>query len=80
MQSMKLSNIIPLSGKDTTREAGHPVPLLDVVQANMSPDTFLSFMEILDGVESHFSREIIDDLMLLMRELGWNSLGPSLDR
>jgi hypothetical protein len=31
-------------------------------------------MEILDGAELHFSPETFDDLMLLARELGHNSL------
>jgi hypothetical protein len=32
------------------------------------------FMEILDGAQMHFSPETFDDLMLLAREFGHNSL------
>jgi hypothetical protein len=45
-----------------------------MVQLNMSPDPFTHFMEILDGIEPHFSPETFDDLVLLAREFGDNSL------
>jgi hypothetical protein len=35
-------------------------------------------MEILDGSESHFSKETVDDLILLAQESGHNSLISSL--
>jgi hypothetical protein len=37
-----------------------------VVQSSASPDAFTNFMEILDGVESHFPPEIYDNLMLVV--------------
>jgi hypothetical protein len=49
-----------------------------MVQSNVSPGAFTHFMEILDGSESHFSQEIIDDLILLAQESGHNSLIASL--
>jgi hypothetical protein len=49
-----------------------------VVQFHVSHDTFTHFMEIRDGVESHFSPETFDELMVLAREFGYNSLITSL--
>jgi hypothetical protein len=51
---------------------------LDVIQSNVSPDAVTHFMEILDGVESHCSPLTSDNLMLLAREFGYNSLIASL--
>jgi hypothetical protein len=45
-----------------------------VVQSNVSPGAFMYFMEILDATERHLSPETFDDLMLLAREFGHNSL------
>jgi hypothetical protein len=45
-----------------------------VVQLNVSPDAFTHFIEILGGAELHCSPETFDDLMLLAREFGHNSL------
>jgi hypothetical protein len=49
-----------------------------MVQSNVSPGAFTHFMEILDGSEPHFSRETIDDLILLAQEFGQNGLIASL--
>jgi hypothetical protein len=49
-----------------------------LVQSNVSPGAFPHFMEILDGAESHFPQETIDDLMLLAQEFGHNGLIASL--
>jgi hypothetical protein len=49
-----------------------------MVQSNVSPGAFTHFMEILDGSESHFSQEAVDDLMLLAQEFGHNGLIASL--
>jgi hypothetical protein len=45
-----------------------------VVQLNVSPGAFTHFMEIFDTAELHSSPEPFDDLMLLAREFGYNSL------
>jgi hypothetical protein len=45
-----------------------------MVQSNVSLDAFRHFMEILDGTELQFCPETFDDLMLLAREFGHNSL------
>jgi hypothetical protein len=45
-----------------------------VVQSNVPPDAFTHFMEILNGAELYFLPETFDDLMLLTREFGRNSL------
>jgi hypothetical protein len=45
-----------------------------VVQSNVSPDAFTHLMEILDGAELYFSPETYENLMLLAREFGHNSL------
>jgi hypothetical protein len=49
-----------------------------MVQSNVSPGAFTHFMEILDGAESHFSHETVDDLILLAQEFGHNGLISSL--
>jgi hypothetical protein len=49
-----------------------------MVQSNVSPGAFTHFMEILDGSESHFSQETVDDLILLAQEFGHNGLIASL--
>jgi hypothetical protein len=51
-----------------------------VVQSDVSPDAFMHFMEILNGAEIYFSTETSDDLMLLAREVGHNSLITRLVR
>jgi hypothetical protein len=45
-----------------------------MVQLNVSPDPLTHFMGIPDGAELHFSRETFDDLVLLARKFGHNSL------
>jgi hypothetical protein len=45
-----------------------------MVQSNVSPDAFGHFVEILDRAELHFPPETFDDLVLLAREFGHNSL------
>jgi hypothetical protein len=47
---------------------------VDVVQSDVSSDAFTRFMEIRGGAELHGSPEILDDLMLLAREFGYNGL------
>jgi hypothetical protein len=49
-----------------------------MVQSNVSPGAFTHFMDILDGAESHFSHETVDDLILLVQEFGHNGLIASL--
>jgi hypothetical protein len=49
-----------------------------MVQSNVSPGAFTHFMEILDGSETHFSQETVDDLILLAQEFGHNGLIASL--
>jgi hypothetical protein len=49
-----------------------------MVQSNVSPGAFTHFMEILDGPESHFSQEAVDDISLLAQEFGRNSLIANL--
>jgi hypothetical protein len=46
----------------------------------VSPDAFTHVLEILDGADLYCSPEIFDDLMLLAREFGHNSLISSLVR
>jgi hypothetical protein len=41
--------------------------LLYMVQSNVSPDAFKSFVEILGGAKPHYSRETFDGLMLVAR-------------
>jgi hypothetical protein len=50
------------------------VPSPYMIQSNMSPDTFTRFLQRLDGAEPNFSPETFNDLMLLKREFGQNSL------
>jgi hypothetical protein len=38
----------------------------------------MHFIQILDGAELHFSPETFDDLMLLAREFGHNSMSTRL--
>jgi hypothetical protein len=49
-----------------------------VISLNVSLDALTYFVEILDGVESHFSPQTLDNLMLLVREFGHKSLIASL--
>jgi hypothetical protein len=49
-----------------------------MAQSNVSFDGFTSFMEILDGAEVYFSAGTFDNLMLLAREFGGNSLTTRL--
>jgi hypothetical protein len=49
-----------------------------MVQSNVSPHAFTHSTEILDGAESHFSQETVDDLILMAQEFGHNSLITSL--
>jgi hypothetical protein len=49
-----------------------------MVQSDVSPGAFTHFKEILDGAEPHFSRETVDDLVLLAQEFGHNGLITSL--
>jgi hypothetical protein len=55
---------------------GHPILLssLYVIQSHVSPDGFTHFMEILGGAQLHFAPETSDDLLLLAREVGHNSV------
>jgi hypothetical protein len=50
-----------------------------VIESNVLPDQFAHFVEILDVFEPHASPETVDDLMLLAREFGYNSLTADLD-
>jgi hypothetical protein len=45
-----------------------------VIQSDTSLDAFSHFMEILNGSEPQFSPQIVDDLMLLARDLVHNGL------
>jgi hypothetical protein len=49
-----------------------------MVQSNVSPGAFTNFMEIFDRSEPHFSRETVDDLILLAQEFRHNNLIASL--
>jgi hypothetical protein len=47
---------------------------LYMIRSNASLDAFKHFMKILDGANIHFSPETFNNLMLLAREFGHNSL------
>jgi hypothetical protein len=49
-----------------------------VIRSNVSIDAFAHFMEIFNGFEPQFSPEIVNDLMLLVREFGYDRLIASL--
>jgi hypothetical protein len=50
----------------------------NVILSDVSIDAFAHFMEILNGFEPQFSRETINDLMLLARKFGYDRLIASL--
>jgi hypothetical protein len=49
-----------------------------VIRSNASIDAFVHFMKIFNGFEPQFSPEIVNDLMLLVREFGYDRLTASL--